>query len=534
MSSRIKVEINSGNPVWLSPIVEGEILKMLHNFSITISKTAISDEKKLKGPGDVPCVILKDFSKIVSKSDFSSSTLAYSDDLNWSYDWREDDLRFNYHNEKPFGNNLSEYKFVWRDFYTAVSPGVDKKINISVEAHSISDCDEGSQGAFAVQFAYPAYITSFKPEMDKTKGIVMSDSQNDCYIVSKCSPFEFKWTGVADFTDAVILRKNGTKLKGSFFINGSYHLDSVVENVSYELTVSNSYHFSDVRALTVIKTNWHNKCSEKGIFLNNIYDNSSYNSQIFIDNDTYYVYCHPSLYRRDESGEWMSIATNNLYNADYSCFAAHLYNGKLYVAGNIKGCGYFSFCHYDLQSQKWEADKGMVRLPVFGSPTPICCGFAFSENNAYFYHVKDDCIYANIREATQGWGGGNLYINALSNMKIIGGTMIFYIDRFYMAILCKKKDNDAKKCIFLYACIDEPETYLMRLMVSDKSNRVTLLGTDNNLWIATDNEMINCDTKIIDQTFYPPACADHRAWLGSSEEEIVGIFPDKNLWIYKE
>ena len=59
-----------------------------------------------------------------------------------------------------------------------------------------------------------------------------------------------------------------------------------------------------------------------------------------------------------------------------------------------------------------------------------------------------------------------------------------------------------------------------------------MLKTINNLWIATDREIINCDKITRDGLFYPVCAENQRAWFGSDEDNVFGIFPDKNLWVY--
>ena len=72
----------------------------------------------------------------------------------------------------------------------------------------------------------------------------------------------------------------------------------------------------------------------------------------------------------------------------------------------------------------------------------------------------------------------------------------------------------------------------MKCKVSRETGRITMLKTINDLWIATDREIINCSEATRDDLFYPVSSDGQRAWFGSDENNVFGIFPDKNLWVY--
>ena len=135
MKKRIKAEINSGAcPVWLSPETETGVLKMLQNFSVTFEAVPDFEEKQgsVKGPGEIPRVILRDFSKLVSKSDFEGAELSYPDNENWDCKWTEtDDLIFSYSGDDPFKKSGEKISFFWRNFYTLAS-SENKNIKLSL------------------------------------------------------------------------------------------------------------------------------------------------------------------------------------------------------------------------------------------------------------------------------------------------------------------------------------------------------------------------------------------------------------------
>lgn len=531
--SKIYAEVGK-EPVWLSPTVGIEVLKMVQNFSITLRKGAELDSEDLNGPGDVPCIILRDFSKIVAKNDFESAELSGSVDSKWSIQWYDDDLSFTYADGTPFEDGIYEYNFVWKNFYTLITPGKEKKETISIEAYGIPGCTDGTQSELTVQFAYPAYITSLKPDMDKSTGVVQIDEKNNKCIVSQHSKITLSWTGVADFTDDVILREDGTKIAGSFSINDSYCIENIMRDIKYELTVTNSYLFSYVCSFCLQKTNWHNRGAEQGVFQNDVYSDLNYRSQIFSYENEYYVYIHPSLYKRDADGTWNKIAENDLYDNNYICYASYLYAGVLYIAGNINGSKIFSFCNYDINTKKWTEDPGIVQLSTLGELSRICCGFAISQDTAYFYRVNSAYISINQWEDPLGWGGGQFYFNAPNDTTLTGGTVGFHVNQFYVALLCKENQGSGNEYAYLYDCNDESEKYLMKLPIANESGTAMLLDTSNNLWIATDHELINCDKKQVENSFYPSVPKNSCAWLGSDGNRILGVFPDKNLWTYEE
>lgn len=528
MNCKIKVKINPCYPVWISPKVDNEVIKMLQDFDLVIEKTAApKNSSRLTGPGDVPCVIIRNFSKIVAMNDFQSASMVYLDDENWSIKWIDGtDLCFSYTDGAPFEDGTDEYRFKWRNFYTLVSPGIEKKETVRIDAYAIPDCPEGNQSSVTVSFGYPAYINSFKPNESKSNGLIETDLKNGSCIVSKNGSVELQWICSADLTDTVELEENNRRLPDSFFINDSYNTGAIVSDMLYKLTVKNSYNFPDKRTFSIYKTDWEKKGEENGVFQGNIYGETEYNTKIFLYNGDYYFYSHPCLYKRGNEG-WTVISENNLYSdSKYICRASYLQNGVLYAAGNVKGSRYFSFCRYDINSGKWEKEDGTLNYN-----SPLCCGYAFSGDKAYFYQVYAGFISANLKE-NESWSGGQVYYNAPDNMNIISGGMCFYVNQFYVAILCESKNESRGKYAYLYDFSEFSETYIMKIRVSDTARTTALIETDNALWLATESGLIDCTCKIYHSSFYPDVPDTNKAWFGSDGENVLGIFPDKNLWVY--
>lgn len=536
MKAKIKAEINSGCcPVWLSPKIGETTLTMLQNFSISLERIAVVDEQTIRasGPGDVPCVIFRGFSKITSKNNFESAELTFSNDKSWAFRWLdENDFGFFYSDEAPFGESGDKCEFRWRNFFTDISPS-KKEVSLSVEAYSIPSCEDGVQSVLSAELAYPAYIISFEPDEEKSDGIVQNDTTERKCVVSKYGTVELCWNGAADFTDVTELRKNGVSISDSFMINDSYRVKKITENSQYELVVTNSYRFPHRLAYEIYKTDWEKKNEEKGIFQTDIYGDPNFNSQIFSCNGFLYAYLHPFLYKKDEKGEWKSLTENKLYETDCSCHAAHIYEGTLYAAVSIKNSGRFSLCRYDMKNNKWQTDMGSVALPYTEEGVPIYCGFAVSAYEEYFYCVEKGFIsVCKYDKNFAGWASGGFYVNAPENTKLIGGGMIFRGNRLYMALLCAENRDTEKKDVYLYDCSECTEDWLMKSRVSKNASRVIMLKTVNNLWAATDREIINCDKITRDRLFYPVSADNQRAWFGSDENNVFGIFPDKNLWVY--
>ena len=316
-------------------------------------------------------------------------------------------------------------------------------------------------------------------------------------------------------------------------INDSYRVKKITENSRYELSVTNSYRFSHRLTYELCKTDWQKKNEEKGVFQTNIYGDPNLNSQIFSYKGALYAYLHPFLYKKDEKGEWKSLTENKLYGGGCSCHTAHLYKGMLYAAVSEKNSDRFSLCRYDMELDKWQTDTGRVRLPSTEEGIPICCGFAISAYNEYFYLVDKGFVSVSIYDKDfVGWESGNAYINAPENTELLSGGMIFRVDRFYIAMLCADKGDREKKNVYLYDCSDGSEECVMKCKVSRETGRITMLKTINDLWIATDREIINCSEATRDDLFYPVSSDGQRAWFGSDENNVFGIFPDKNLWVY--
>ncbi|MBD5103433.1 MAG: hypothetical protein HDT47_01015 [Ruminococcaceae bacterium] len=541
MKAKIKTEINWGEtPVWLSPTVNGERLKMLQNFFLTLEVIPDHDETScgfntsLMGPGEIPCVILRGFSKIVSKGEFETAEFSYSDDNDWECKWANDsDLEFSYSGEAPFENIDDKCTFAWRNFYTLAEPE-NKKVTLSVEAYYISGCTDGVQGSMSASFAYPAYIISFQPDEALSEGIVYNDSENRRCVVSKGGTAVLRWNGAADRTYQAVMKKNGVEVTGSFLINGSYSVKNITENSDYELTVINDYRFPHSLTYRIDMTDWQKKNEEKGLFQGDIYGSIDCNSQIFVCGSTWYAYCHPNLYKKDENGEWKSVSENTLYkDCDYSHYASYLYGTTLYCAGSVKDSSLFCFCRYDITSGKWNKDNGYVALPHKEDDVPMCCGFAVSSCHEYFYFAEKGVVSVwSYSSYALGWASGSFYINAPNDTKLIGCAMLFRIDRFYMAMLCKENGESGNKNVYLFDCLEGTEECLRKYSVSKDTARITMLKTANSLWIATDREIINCEKTACDDLFYPSASESGKAWFGADENNIFGIFPDKHLWVY--
>lgn len=538
MKAKIKAEINSGScPVWLSPKIGETSLEILQNFSISLERIAAFDDEQTaapNGPGDVPCVILRGFSKITSKNDFESAELTYSGDGGWSFRWLNDnDFGFFYSDETPFEKSGDKCVFAWRNFFTDASHE-KKEVSLSVEAYSIPGCGDGEQGVLSAMLAYPAYIKSFQPDEEKSDGIVQNDTAKRSCIVSRYGNVKLCWECAADFTDVTELKKNGVSVSESFMINDSYSVKNITESSRYELSVTNSYRFPHRLAYEICKTDWQKKTEEKGIFQTDIYGDANLNPRIFFYKGSLYAYFHPVLYKRDDKGEWKSLTENKLCKEGFSCHASYLYDGTFYAALSSEGSDYFTMCRCDMEHYglTWQKDGGEVQLPCRAQGAPICCGYAVSEREEYFYCVEGNDVAVCEYEENEGWNNRAYYVPASESTSLLCGDMIFRGERLYLAMLCAENGDAKKKAVYLYDCSGRSEDCRMKRRVSDNTGRIALLKTANNLWIATDREIINCDDKTRDGLFYPPRADDKRAWFGSDENNVFGIFPDKNLWVY--
>lgn len=538
MKAKIKAEINSGScPVWLSPKIGETSLKILQNFSVSLERIAAFNEQTAEpnGPGDVPCVILRGFSRVASKNDFESAELTYSGDGGWSFGWlNEDDFGFFYSEEAPFEKSGDKCVFAWRNFFTDACHE-KKEVSLSVEAYSIPGCGDGEQGVLSAMLAYPAYIISFQPDEEKSDGIVQNDTAKRSCIVSRYGNVELCWNGAADFTDVTELKKNGVSVSESFMINDSYAVKNITESSCYELSVTNSYRFPHRLTYEICKTDWQKKTEEKGIFQNDIYGDANLNPRIFSYQGSLYAYFHPVLYKRDDKGEWKSLTENKLYKDGFSCHSSCLHDGTFYAALSSEGSKNFSMCRCDMEhcGLEWQEDEGTVQLPYRAQGAPICCGYAVSEREEYFYCVEGNDVAFCEYEENSGWNNRAYYVAAPESTSLLCGDMIFRGERLYLAMLCAEDGDAKKKAVYLYDSTDDHYVYcLMKRRASESAGSIALLETANNLWIATDREIINCDGKTRDGLFYPPRADDKRAWFGSDENNVFGIFPDKNLWVY--
>lgn len=540
MGNRIEVIINKGDSVWLSPTIDGQVKRMHQNFSVEIRKAiaADSEQEQSDGPGDVPHIILRDFNRIVTP-DAWTGIENFRGNQKWNITWIEGkDLSFSYSDNAPFEDGISSYSFMWSDFYTLAQPD-DKRENITVEAYGISDCPEGVQGILEVFFAYPAHIISFRPDEEKSTGIIDIDlDNNECTAISG-ERLVLNWTGAADYTHTVRLRENGKMIESPLLINDSYEIKKIAEkSVSYELSVKNSYDFSDIRTFNITKARWENKGPAGGIFQDDIYSGDYYNPRIFVYHGTYYAYLHPILYKRNSNGEWNKVTQNNLYdNIEYAYTASYLYNDILYVAGYRKNTFYvYLICYYDMTNDEWKKDGDCIPEKLSRYAYLIeGCGFAGSQKKLYFYFIDYDAFLARTRSnSTSYWDGNEIRIKHTYDINFINVTMHFWINKFYIAMIGKEEKGEDYYAYLYDEDAKSSKEYLMRLKLSGKSRTAVLLEMNHKLWLATDKELIDCDLQKSDNKFYPPAAENENIWSGSDGESIFGVFPDKNLWIYTE
>jgi hypothetical protein len=333
MSYRIQVE--TSQPVWLSPTVDSALLKRPQDFTITLKKTVACFGDSTGKPGDVPCVIIRGIANIVSEDEFQHANLSYCDDTNWSFAWISDDkgaaLKFSYSGGMPFEdtNDRAEYKFIWKDFYTSTK---QKQASITAEAHNISGFTDETED-YEVQLAYPAYINSLAPN-EYADGIIESDTGNS-YIASAGSTFAFSWAIRADQTNEVVLKRNDKKI--DYSDNNSYS-ETVSEDASFELTAKNGYPFSDIKTLTLQKTNWQ-KSPETIKDIDKIQDAFSLPSinRLMIWRKSYYLMVGKSLYTSTNLTAWTKLQDCPAGGASFSDYACGLYNGKIYVVAGGTG-----------------------------------------------------------------------------------------------------------------------------------------------------------------------------------------------------
>lgn len=328
MSYRIQVE--TSQPVWLSPTLDSALLKRLQNFTITLKRTVACSADSTEKPGDVPCVIIRGIANIVSEDEFQYAKLSYRDDTNWSFAWTSDDkgaaLKFSYSGGMPFEdtNGIAEYKFIWDDFYTSTK---QKQASIRAEAHNISGFTDETED-YKVQLAYPAYINSFAPN-EHADGIIESDTAGNRYIASAGSTFAFSWAIIADQTNEVVLERNSKKID---YNNDSSYSETVSEDASFELTAKNGYPFPDKKTLTLQKTNWQ-KSPETIKDIDKILDAFSLPSvnRLMIWRKSYYLMVGKSLYTSTNLTAWTKLQDCPAGGASFLDCACGQYNGKIYV-----------------------------------------------------------------------------------------------------------------------------------------------------------------------------------------------------------
>lgn len=275
------------------------------------------------------------------------------------------------------------------------------------------------------------------------------------------------------------------------------------------------------RKVTLRHTMWKNAGSQKGYFSGEVYGNWKYNSRIFREGEFYYCYAHPCLYKSGDGLNWEKDSTNNRAAGQFLCIAADCHDHVVYVMGKEGAEGkrlYIST--YDFGTSKWEY------APAYQSWCADIGAFAFSRTGRAYAQTLENGI-AIYRCGDDGkWNRGGAVIAAPAKRTVIGGDYCFYKKTFYAVMLC------SDGYVYVYDCEESMEDILLKKKVGKNDRFVSLVPTENSLYIVTASCLANVvDGRAADGFSPMGEEADKRMWLGSDGDGgFFGIYPDKNLW----
>lgn len=531
MSYRIQVE--TSQPVWLSPTVDSALLKRPQDFTITLKAIACSGDTAGK-PGDVPCVIMRGIANIVSEDEFRYAKLSYRDDTNWSCVWITDDkgaaLKFSYSGGMPFEdtNDISEYKFTWQGFYTSVK---QKQASITVEAHNITGFTDETENC-KVQLAYPAYINSFAPN-EYTDGIVERDTAGNRYIASAGSTFAFTWTIIADQTDEVVLKRNSKKI--DYSDNNSYS-ETVSEDASFELTAKNGYPFPDIKTLTLQKTNWQ-KSSETIKDIDKILDAFSLPSvnRLMIWRKSYYLMVGKSLYTSTNLTAWTKLQDCPAGGASFLDCACGLYKGKIYVVAGGTGDPKYGI-NFNINDGIWSNTVGENIDIRYQFNSLVLSGY-----KSYYAGMNPGggVFYDFDTRTSEVYDGGSMLH---SNGNAIAYDACYWRGDTYIAFLLK--DESSNCYVNLHTLSEKTDRPVFQVAARADAVYVLLAPVINRLFILTDGLMYAYDFQtdgdsgkipMKDTTvdvYMPESIDKTRPIIGVDDNTVTLLLKDKNIWRY--
>lgn len=343
----------------------------------------------------------------------------------------------------------------------------------------------------------------------------------DKYYFSKGEAVNLMWSGisVSNYILDIIDKKTDIVNETDAIVYpvvkpGSYNVEYTLRGNGYK----NGNPTSISKTINLTQTLWISKSIQNGYFsTDEAYSKINFNSRIFYIEKAYYAYAHPTLYKSSDGLSWTTYSTNSKANTNFISIAANYNDNIMYIMGK-EGCRLY-ISTYDFSKLEWSYD------PAYQVCNSTIGSFAFSNQGAYYAQITEQAIIINYCNDQKKWSDGGKEFFSPEGQVIIGGDYCFYKDAFYAVMLCKDK------CIYVYR--EGMQDILLKKSVGEDDQFVSLIATINSLYIVTARYVIDMRTiKIIDEFTPMRSEKNKRMWLGVNEEDkLVGIYPDKKLWI---
>ncbi len=365
-----------------------------------------------------------------------------------------------------------------------------------------------------------AFLDVLAPE------ILSFTADKSCFFKGEAVTLHWELHSVSNFSIDPIDKETGQGKEGSAIVypvafEGSRTAVYTLRANGYK----NGVPASVSKSVALQQTMWENAGSQTGYFTGEVYGDMDYNSRIFPEEDGYYCYAHPDLYKSGDGLNWEKYASNDKADEAFICAAADCWDHVLYVMGKEGKEGRRLFIgRYDFRKGIW--DYG----PAYQAFCSAAGSFAFSKSVKAYTQVMENGLMISRCGEDGKWNKGGSAILAPGGKCVKGGDYCFYKNKFYAAILC----DDAY--VYVYDCDQSMEDVLYKKKVEEGGRFVNLIPTVNHLYIVTAGSVIDMKTGDVTNNFSPMGTErEKRMWIGKDRKEcLIGIYPDRNLWKWEE
>lgn len=510
-------------------------------FSIILHKEYIKPEDVAPSKSiiiDTPTIYIRGFEQFFEKEKAISSAerfiqslvlgdMKHTSDSDWKveYQYNDGDRTLDIL-IKYMGDELSQ-NFAMKissDSFVCSNKDTQNSITLTVDANEFSTLfgenpDDYISYTITTALYYAPCITKFTAGYD---GITYSKS---LFVnPSHANEVELSWSIAGNGRIEYLLSKNNHGISNGSSVVGSI-TDKVEESTdcTYTLKADNKMGFTDYSQIEMKITNWRRAGTVSGLFNDSdSFDPGKNSMRIFSYRNNYYCYRKATLYKSTDGCIWELASENTtpLTRDDTGRVACGLYDDEFYIMSGIPGSKLkITVC--DFRDNKWKASSAHQNCASEDG------SLAFSGKLHYYAQTTPLKVRLTGHESDSDWNKWNsliLDIHVNEGNKPICSDICFWKDMFYVVIL---RDDGY---FYLYKCNEEIESPLLTGRMS-KKDRIFLLPTINKLFIAAKGVLYDTHSEQTVDDFLPPA--EGEPWLGSDDNSVFGVFPDKGFWIYK-